>query len=75
MVPFTLLPDLSVTECDKCDGYGFFDYGDDDDPAPIGCLACGGTGEMDVCAGCGCIPTVINGVESCHCAIDWKVAA
>ncbi len=26
------------------------------DPTPIGCLACGGTGEVDVCAGCGTAP-------------------
>lgn len=74
MASFTLLPDLSVTECDKCDGYGFFEPYDPDD-APSGCLACGGTGEMDVCAGCGSVPMVMNGIETCHCALEWGVAA
>lgn len=71
------LPDLTITECDKCDGYGYFDYGDDDDPTPIGCLACNGTGEMEVCAGCGSVPQVVNGRETCHCAVsvDWEWAA
>ena len=75
MAPFTVLsalPPLTVIPCDKCNGEGYFDGYDDD---PCGCLACGGSGEVEVCAGCGAVPTVVNGVEWCHCAIDWEVAA
>jgi len=64
------LPPLTVVPCGKCDGRG-----DDDDPAPIGCLTCGGTGEVEVCAGCGAVPAVVNGVERCHCAVEFRRAA
>ncbi len=74
MSPFTILsdlPPLTVVSCEACNGEGYFDHDDD----PSGCLACGATGEALVCAGCGTVPAVVNGVESCHCAIEWEVAA
>lgn len=75
--PLIILPPLGTAECPACDGYGYFDGGDDDDPAPVGCLACGGAGEVNVCAGCGTVPQVVNGREHCHCAAftEWEVAA
>ena len=76
MSPFTLLsdlPPLTVMPCEACGGEGYFS-GDDTDPA-TGCLACAGTGENEVCAGCGAVPTVVNGLETCHCSVIVKRAA
>ena len=76
MAPITLLsdlPPLTVIRCTECSGEGYFP-GDDTDPAS-GCLACDGTGEVEVCAGCGAVPTVVNGLETCHCSVIVKRAA
>jgi hypothetical protein len=72
------LPDLTHTTCSACQGEGGFD-GDDTDPGGA-CALCAGTGEVEVCMGCGCVPTVLNGVDYCHCAAgfefeEWREAA
>jgi RecJ-like exonuclease len=64
---------LTVIPCSMCDGVGGWD-GDDTDSG-CACIACGGTGNAEVCAGCGTVPTVRNGLESCHCAVQLGVAA
>lgn len=69
------LPGFTPIPCEACQGMGWFD-GDDTEPGCV-CETCGGLGEIEVCSGCGCIPTVAKGVETCGCTLmeELRVAA
>ena len=72
MAPFTVLPELSTAPCRKCAGYGFVEDREGND---CECRACGGSGDVYVCSGCGRVPTVMRGLDYCGCAAALGVAA
>ena len=34
--------------CQRCNGYGYYAYGETDNPSQVQCEACGGTGVVEV---------------------------
>ncbi len=66
---------LSLVDCPTCQGEGFVLANEGHaSESPIRCAACDGSGTLEVCGGCGNVPTVEAGLEVCPC-VKVQVAA
>lgn len=77
-----MLPELTLVTCGACGGEGctlaLTDAAGDGLPAEQSspCAVCGGSGEVEVCAGCLEVPEISEGLEVCGCvSVTLKRAA